>query len=176
MQHLLFPDRLSTTKPTTSSTPELSFELQDAVRELSEDLRDVFEALPSVSLPTAEDLDAALKLHRLLTALDPSVSARWHWRDVRKVLRSLIIIKETGRKNSDIITEQSNIAISPRRVRLCGCFWSAQYYQVRYRTLCYWLYAEPSVLNPRLDARVDDMVKVRWGTEARIKQNLMQSP
>jgi tRNA A37 N6-isopentenylltransferase MiaA len=32
---------------------------------------------------------------------------------------------------------------------------------IRYRTLCYWLYAERSVLNPRLDARVDDMVQVR---------------
>lgn len=30
-----------------------------------------------------------------------------------------------------------------------------------YRTLCFWLYAEPSVLNPRLDDRVDDMIKVR---------------
>lgn len=31
----------------------------------------------------------------------------------------------------------------------------------RFRTLCFWLYAEPDVLNPRLDARVDDMIKVR---------------
>jgi tRNA dimethylallyltransferase len=92
----------------------MSPELRMAVDELPEDLRVLFAALPDVPLPTANDADDALRLHRLLAALDPDVSARWHWRDVRKVLRSLIIIKETGRRNSDIIAEQSSIAVSPR--------------------------------------------------------------
>jgi hypothetical protein len=30
----------------------------------------------------------------------------------------------------------------------------------RYQALCFWLSAEPKVLNPRLDARVDEMVQV----------------
>jgi tRNA dimethylallyltransferase len=142
--------------------PELSSELQVVVSELPEDLRAVFEALPDVPLPISDDPDAALKLHRLLAALDPTVSARWHWKDVRKVLRSLVIIKETGRKNSDIIAEQSSNSVGPRWVRLPDSHIGVNNKDVnRYRTLCYWLYAEPSVLNPRLDARVDEMVKVR---------------
>lgn len=32
---------------------------------------------------------------------------------------------------------------------------------VRYRTLFFWLYAEPNALNPRLDGRVDQMLQVR---------------
>lgn len=31
----------------------------------------------------------------------------------------------------------------------------------RYRTLFFWLYAEPNALNPRLDQRVDQMLQVR---------------
>lgn len=30
----------------------------------------------------------------------------------------------------------------------------------RFRTLCFWLYAEPSRLGPRLDSRVDEMIRV----------------
>lgn len=30
----------------------------------------------------------------------------------------------------------------------------------RYRTLCFWLFAKPEILKPRLDARVDQMVQV----------------
>src|SRR6202022_4501812 len=30
----------------------------------------------------------------------------------------------------------------------------------RYRTLCFWLYAKPSVLRARLDERVDEMLEV----------------
>ena len=31
----------------------------------------------------------------------------------------------------------------------------------RFRTLCFWLYAEPSVLDGRLNERVDAMIKVQ---------------
>lgn len=50
-------------------------------------------------------------------------------------------MKESGRLSSEIIKEQSTENPPPR-----------------FRTLCFWLYARPEVLNPRLDARVDDMI------------------
>ena len=31
---------------------------------------------------------------------------------------------------------------------------------IRYRTLCFWLYAKPDALNARLDERVDRMLEV----------------
>ena len=34
-------------------------------------------------------------------------------------------------------------------------------YTTRYKTLIFWLYTEPEVLHPRLDARVDQMLQVQ---------------
>jgi len=54
----------------------------------------------------------------------------------------LRIIAETGRLPSEIIAEQSETELT-----------------ARYRTLFFWLYAEPNALNPRLDQRVDQMLQ-----------------
>ncbi|KAI6036793.1 IPP transferase-domain-containing protein [Pisolithus microcarpus] len=51
-------------------------------------------------------------------------------------------IKEQGRTPSEIINEQASTPLFPR-----------------YRTLCFCLHAEQSVLDRRLDERVDDMIK-----------------
>lgn len=53
-------------------------------------------------------------MYRVLQALDPAVASRWHWRDTRKVFRSLRIIADTGRLPSDIIAEQSEIDLTAR--------------------------------------------------------------
>jgi tRNA A37 N6-isopentenylltransferase MiaA len=53
-------------------------------------------------------------MYKLLQTLDPTVAARWHWRDTRKVSRSLKIIAETGRLPSDIIAEQSETDLTAR--------------------------------------------------------------
>lgn len=72
--------------------------------------------LPSASPSATSDPDAAYTLHTLLAALDPPVASRWHWRDTRKVLRSLEIIRDSGRKVSEIIEEQSKDFPKPRFV------------------------------------------------------------
>jgi tRNA dimethylallyltransferase len=74
----------------------------------------LFYALPEAAPLAADDPDAALALYNLLQALDPSVAARWHWRDTRKVLRNLEIMKESGKKVSEMIQEQSAIPLKPR--------------------------------------------------------------
>jgi tRNA dimethylallyltransferase len=114
MQHLLFPERLTSNNALVEKASPPSPALEIALSHVSDDLRALYDHLPDIPVPTADKPDAALQLHRLLSALDPDVAARWHWRDARKVLRSLIIIKESGRMNSDIIAEQSNIAVRPR--------------------------------------------------------------
>ena len=78
------------------------------------DMRGLFDVLPESPPSAAEDPAAALALYNLLQALDPSVAARWHWRDTRKVVRNLEIMKQSGRKVSEILQEQSSAALKPR--------------------------------------------------------------
>ncbi|KAL1683454.1 IPP transferase-domain-containing protein [Schizophyllum commune] len=120
IQHLLFPGRLAGEE--VSSTPP-------AVR-------------MSLEATLVYSAGSGLHMHNLLTALDPVVAARWHWKDTRKVIRCLNIIKDTGKRPSDIFDEQSKDMPKPR-----------------YDSLCFWLYSDPEVLKPRLDSRVDVMLE-----------------
>ncbi|KAG1748958.1 IPP transferase-domain-containing protein [Suillus paluster] len=138
IQHLIFPNRL----PTPAHS--LSDSVAQSVANLPSDLLELLNALPEHPPSAASHPEDAMLLHKLLTALDEPVAQRWHWKDTRKVIGSLRVIKDTGKTPSEIIAEQSQTSLIPR-----------------YRTLCFWLYAEPSVLNERLDARVDDMIKAR---------------
>ncbi|EDR11356.1 uncharacterized protein LACBIDRAFT_232761 [Laccaria bicolor S238N-H82] len=128
IQHLMFPNRL-----TGPNAP------QSAANSLNSS-----DCLPEEPPSAKTNPDEAFDLHRLLCLLDPPVGNRWHWRDTRKVLRSLNIILESRRRASDIFFDQS------RETGSC---------KPRFRTLCFWLYAEPSRLRPRLDSRVDEMIR-----------------
>lgn len=145
IQHLLFPNRLASDGPPSLS--EDSDRFRSAIPErfiskLPPDLLNLFDQLPEQAPSAISDPDRASLLYKLLQTLDEPVAARWHWRDTRKVLRALQIIKEQGRTPSEIINEQASTPLFPR-----------------YRTLCLWLHAEESVLDRRLDERVDDMIK-----------------
>ncbi|KZP29943.1 tRNA isopentenyltransferase [Athelia psychrophila] len=140
IQHLMFSDRLASDEVDLGSVTA-SESLAKSLSSLPSELLEIYNTLPEHA-SDALDPPAALQLHTLLSALDPTVAARWHWRDTRKVLRSLRIMKGTGRKPSEIIAEQSETLSSPR-----------------YRTLCFWLYADTPVLHQRLNSRVDDMIK-----------------
>lgn len=126
---------------------------------LSPEERELFSMLPDPPPSASTNPNGALAMHRLLQTLDPAIASRWHWRDTRKVHRSLRIIAETGRLPSAIVAEQSETDLIARY----------EYYSVkpnetqraRYRTLFFWLFAEPSALNPRLDRRVDQMLQVQ---------------
>ncbi|KAF7359448.1 tRNA dimethylallyltransferase, mitochondrial [Mycena sanguinolenta] len=157
MQHLMFPDRLAGMQP--EAAPTLSESIARSLASMPPHLLDLFNSLPEQPPDAAVDPDAATALHLLLHHLDPAVAARWHWRDTRKVIRSLRIVKDTGRRPSEIMSEQSETLPKPR-----------------YRTLCLWLYAEPSVLNPRLDSRVDAMMERGLLDEVRSLHSLAQQP
>lgn len=82
---------------------------------LPPDLLNLFNSLPEQPPIASTDPEAAFALHNLLSALDPSVASRWHWRDTRKVHRSLCILKETGRTVTEIINRQSqHFNVRPR--------------------------------------------------------------
>ncbi|KAJ3517793.1 hypothetical protein NLJ89_g267 [Agrocybe chaxingu] len=147
IQHLIFPNRLvpkeiveSSSSGTEITWPEpLAKAIATLPLELSSLLQNLSEDPPSAKMSP----DDAFQLHTLLAALDPVMAQRWHWKDTRKVLRSLEILKETRKRPSDVVFEQSS---------------AIQESQPRFRTLLFWLYTEPSVLRLRLDARVDDMI------------------
>ncbi|KAF8185029.1 IPP transferase-domain-containing protein [Mycena galopus ATCC 62051] len=157
MQHLMFPDRLAGMQPETA--PALSESITRALTALPPNLLDLFNSLPEQPPDAVVDPEAAAALHLLLLHLDPDIAARWHWRDTRKVLRSLRIVKDTGRRPSEILSEQSETLLKPR-----------------YRTLCLWLYAEPSILHSRLDSRVDMMMERGLLDEVRSLHSLSQQP
>ncbi|KAH9946381.1 tRNA isopentenyltransferase [Epithele typhae] len=143
IQHLIFPERMaSIEKPSESLgiVPTSSQAFSDALAALPEELRALFDKLPEQA-PLPEFEDAPLALHRLLAGLDPSVAQRWHWRDTRRVLTCLRVMRDNRRLASEVYEQQSRVVSRPR-----------------YRTLCFWLYAEPDALKPRLDERVDQMI------------------
>lgn len=116
VQHLLFPNRLLSLENgedfhqyqfhNTDSVP--STEMKLSLDELSNEELTLLNNLPDRSRSEPDHLseDVAWSLHSLLNRLDPPMGARWHWKDSRKIVRSLEIIKESGRKASDIFTDQ----------------------------------------------------------------------
>ncbi|KAG8883097.1 hypothetical protein FRB97_007234 [Tulasnella sp. 331] len=148
VQHLLFPNRLVSLDD--SDAPKGadealrnagSSQLAASLSQLSPNLLHLYNHLPERGNADSCALELAFDLHSLLSQLDPPTGSRWHWKDTRKVLRSLEIIKESGQRASDLMSQQDEVA---------G--------QARYPTLVFWLYASPDRLNPRLDERVDKMV------------------
>lgn len=119
----MFPNRLASfeTNPTQetaarsrSSTPMFSEKLALAIASLPPDLIQLFHALPEQPPLAASEPDLAWSLYKLLSALDPVVAQRWHWKDTRKVFRSLCIINDTGNLPSEIIEQQSQITVQSR--------------------------------------------------------------
>jgi len=110
MQHLLFPNRLigSPSKQRNKENIEYSPNVEQSLASLSGEQRQLFDTLPIGNL-AAESIpsnDYSLRIHILLSSIDPDMASRWHWRDTRKVLRNLQIIKETGQRASEIVREQ----------------------------------------------------------------------
>ena len=99
--------------------------------QITGDLRQLYDALPEAPPSAADDPAGALALYNLLQALDPVVAARWHWRDTRKVLRNLNIMKDSGRKVSEILQEQSAVALSPRCVPVGLAYFTSSYLSLR---------------------------------------------
>lgn len=163
IQHLLFPNRLASDNSTSSShesASSISKDLADSIASLPPHLLALFNDLPRYPPSARTDPDGAFNLYTLLAILDPPIAQRWHWRDTRKILRSLCIAKESGRRSSEIMDDQSKDTTN----------------LPRFRTLCFWLYAEPSVLDVRLNKRVDAMIEQGLLNEIRHLQHVAETP
>lgn len=106
IQHLVFPGSVKNERPPAASQPSPA--LAHSISQLPPELLHLFTTWPDVPP------DDALIMYKLLNALDPTMGARWHWRDTRKVHRSLCIIKESGRLASEHIAEQAQTTYAPR--------------------------------------------------------------
>ncbi|KAM3579906.1 tRNA dimethylallyltransferase, mitochondrial [Umbelopsis sp. WA50703] len=84
-------------------------------------------------------------LYKELQKVDPQMAAKWHPGDRRKIAKSLKVYRDTGRPQSEIIKEQQQLAKTD--------------INLRYKTIIFWLYADPPTLNQRLDERVDKMIE-----------------
>lgn len=80
-----------------------------------------------------------------LQQVDPSMAARWHPDDRRKIRRSLEIYLTTGKRASEIYAQQ-------QVERLATDAASAPW-----ESLMFWVYSKPEVLNERLNKRIDKM-------------------
>ncbi|KAJ3041890.1 hypothetical protein HK097_002158, partial [Rhizophlyctis rosea] len=87
------------------------------------------------------------EMWNLLKEVDPGMAEMWHPRADRKIRRSLEIFYTTGKTHSEWMAEQKAAAEGSKS-------------ELRYRTIVFWLYADPQVLYPRLDSRVDEMSKM----------------
>jgi tRNA dimethylallyltransferase len=92
----------------------MSDEIAKSVAALPQNLSELFHNLTEDPPSASVDPGGSFSLHSLLAALDPDVAARWHWRDTRKVHRSIKIIKERGQRVSEILTEQAQEDLQPR--------------------------------------------------------------
>ncbi|CAE6487074.1 unnamed protein product [Rhizoctonia solani] len=149
VQHLLFANRLTSLEHSTSG-PSTTLPVSTLLLDLPPPLRQLFENLP----PRGDGVDetTAFDLHTILSHLDPSTAARWHWKDTRKVLRSLNIIRESHQ------TVQDAYGAQPEPV-------------ARYPTMIFWLYMDPNDLSPMLDARIDAMVQLGLKDEIETMRN-----
>ncbi|GJJ79139.1 tRNA dimethylallyltransferase [Entomortierella parvispora] len=89
------------------------------------------------------DSDTAT-LYQKLKEVDPLMANKWHENDRRKITRSLQVFFETGECQSDLIKKQHSV-MDAQRLRMPTCI--------------FWVYSASDVLNARLDARVDAMIK-----------------
>ncbi|XP_012282935.1 tRNA dimethylallyltransferase isoform X2 [Orussus abietinus] len=96
-------------------------------------------------------VDESLSNQELLEKLeevDPEMAGRLHPNNRRKVIRSLEVFEQHGRRHSEILKEQ-------RQAGGCGLGGP-----LRFRdSILLWLRCEQEVLDDRLDRRVDSMVK-----------------
>ena len=127
---------------------------------------------PILLAPTPE-------IYAKLQEVDPVLAQRWHFNDRRKIIRSLEIWLQTGRRASDVYEEQHQQRIAHKQRHD-----SAEDTEngngseemsgdgMRYPSIIFWLESHNEALLPRLNSRVDNMVDGGMVEEALSLQQL----
>ena len=127
---------------------------------------------PILLAPTSE-------IYAKLQEVDPVIAKRWHPNDRRKIIRSLEIWLQTGRRASEVYEEQHLRRIAHQQhldfiedTRNGGENDEASRDGMRYSSLVFWLESRNEALLHRLNSRVDNMVEGGMIEEALLLQQL----
>lgn len=96
-------------------------------------------------------------IHAKLKEVDPIMADRWHPNERRKIQRSLEIYLRTGKPASQVYNEQRKLRESPSGA--VNDEEVSDNSSLRFPTLVMWVHANKTELHPRLDSRVDKMLK-----------------
>lgn len=89
------------------------------------------------------------ELYQRLQKIDPDAAAQYHPNNRRKIIRSLQVWEQTGKRHSEVLREQQG---QKGGSKLGGA--------LRYpSTVILWVTCDQDVLDQRLDRRVDDMIE-----------------
>lgn len=88
-------------------------------------------------------------LYETLQQIDPTIAAKWHPKDRRKIRRSLQIYYAS---NCTHTASELYAAQRTQKQLVSGSAWT------HYKNLIFWVHAETDVLKNRLDGRVDKMI------------------
>lgn len=167
IQHLLLPGRLITVRSEEEDEGECSYshgqareEVEAIARKASSAplttdqialLHQVLEMSHSSTDVHVESVD----LWKLLQCLDKEMADRWHFHDTRKILRSIKVLFETGRRHSELIKEQDRAQQAPQAADIAQKVESSPT-----RVLIFNVECDRQVLLDRLDRRVEKMIDV----------------
>lgn len=113
--------------------------------------QEISEKFPILDGPTKVMLER-------LREVDPVMAERWHPQDRRKIRRSLEIYLTTGKKASDIYTEQK-ARKAPREIDATTSRDTLEAETDSSTPYLFWIHAESAKLKERLDNRVLKMIK-----------------
>ncbi|KDN39017.1 hypothetical protein K437DRAFT_228230 [Tilletiaria anomala UBC 951] len=153
IQHLLFPGRLLSASAGASIYPP---EVQETLDKFSPEEKQLWALIQeddnAGELLKPEELEDPRALWDLLHKVDPLMARRWHFKDTRKVLRSLRVLQTSGKCHSQWITEQdaSEKATSAGAIDLEEGPW---------RILLFWVWRDPQSLSTSLNARIKTMIQ-----------------
>lgn len=144
MQHLLFPGRLVSADEGSPDDQALA-RLAERISLLPADQLALWHSLDREVQSNAPPPPNAEQYWGLLNVLDPASAARWHYKDHRKVLRSLRVLRDTG------LSQSEWAALQGERDR--------QPHGEQPRRLLFWIWSEREALCARLEARIGRMVE-----------------
>ncbi|ODV61470.1 tRNA dimethylallyltransferase [Ascoidea rubescens DSM 1968] len=136
LQSLLFKNKTITTNLT-------QFDNENTFNINKSDTYDTYNQLSTDEKNLLKSNDS-LKIFNKLKEIDPVLSQKFHPNDTRRIKRALEICLLTNKKTSDLYQQQNLNQISES--------------SLRFNTLVFWVWSNQSILNQRLDDRVDDMI------------------
>merc|ERR1711988_800913 len=104
-------------------------------------------------LQADDESEEPMSAHDRLRAVDPISAEKLHANDIRKIERSLELFRQTGMPPSELLSQAGSRAA--------------------YRCAILWLDADDSVLDQRLDTRIEQMVRSGVVTEVRTSEFIL---